>query len=88
MFYEGRASSILGLGERIIIVKSDYSVLIHRRSGYEPSNWQPPNSKIDLRINDDTLVLEARRVNPSEILIVRFREIYEISSRKLRESGL
>ncbi|MEM1583609.1 MAG: endonuclease NucS [Nitrososphaerota archaeon] len=87
VFYEGRASSILGPGERIAIIKSDYSVLIHRPSGYEPSNWQPPDSKIDLKIKDNTLVLEARRVNPSEILTVIFHEVYQILSWKLLDEA-
>lgn len=86
--YEGRASSILGLGERIIFIKSDYSVLIHRPSGYEPSNWQPPDSKIELKIDNNTLIIEARRVNPSEILSVRFYEVYEILCRRLRDEAV
>ncbi|MEM2914144.1 MAG: endonuclease NucS, partial [Candidatus Bathyarchaeia archaeon] len=39
--YHGRASSTLEPGERILIVKEDGSVLVHRSKGYEPVNWQP-----------------------------------------------
>jgi RecB family endonuclease NucS len=33
VFYEGRASSSLGEGERLLIIKQDGSVLIHRPTG-------------------------------------------------------
>ncbi|HUK27893.1 MAG TPA: hypothetical protein VLV31_05680, partial [Candidatus Acidoferrales bacterium] len=36
--YEGRASSTLESGERILVVKEDGSVLVHRPTGYEPVN--------------------------------------------------
>ena len=88
VFYEGRAASTLGLGERVLMIKSDQSILIHRPTGYEPANWQPPNSKIELRIEDDTLILEARRLNPSEMLTIRFHKIYHILSQKLHDDAV
>ena len=39
--YEGRASSKLEPGERIVIIKEDGALLIHRSTGYEPVNWMP-----------------------------------------------
>lgn len=39
--YKGRASSRLEPGERIIIIKRDGALLIHRPVGYEPINWMP-----------------------------------------------
>ncbi|MFQ5999898.1 MAG: endonuclease NucS, partial [Candidatus Bathyarchaeia archaeon] len=38
--YRGRASSKLEPGERIVVIKGDGSVLVHRPVGYEPVNWQ------------------------------------------------
>ena len=40
--YKGRASSKLESGERVLIIKEDGSILVHRSKGYEPINWQPP----------------------------------------------
>jgi RecB family endonuclease NucS len=42
--YYGRANSKLGPGERIIIIKEDGSLLVHRSKGYEPINWMPGTS--------------------------------------------
>jgi len=39
--YRGRASSELGPGERIVLIKADGALLIHRSTGYEPINWMP-----------------------------------------------
>lgn len=37
--YKGRANSRLELGERVVMIKEDGSVLVHRPSGYEAVNW-------------------------------------------------
>jgi len=39
--YQGRASSKLKPGERIVIIKKDGALLVHRPIGYEPVNWMP-----------------------------------------------
>lgn len=39
--YRGRASSKLDRGERIVIIKEDGALLVHRPRGYEPVNWMP-----------------------------------------------
>jgi len=39
--YKGRASSKLEPGERVIIIKKDGALLVHRPVGYEPINWMP-----------------------------------------------
>ena len=83
--YEGRAASTLGLGERLVIIKQDGSILVHRPIGYEPVNWQPPGSRIDVNLRDDKLIIEARRVSPQEILRITFREIHEVDFFKLRD---
>lgn len=48
--YQGRASSHLDPGERIVIIKEDGALLVHRPNGYEPVNWMPAGNiiRIDL----------------------------------------
>ncbi|MEM1923446.1 MAG: endonuclease NucS, partial [Nitrososphaerota archaeon] len=50
--YEGRSLSWLGKGERLVIIKQDKSVLVHRPTGYEPVNWQPSGSHIEAWTED------------------------------------
>jgi RecB family endonuclease NucS len=49
--YEGRASSKLEFGERIVIIKEDGSVLVHRPTDYSPVNWQPLNAALQSGIH-------------------------------------
>ncbi|MEM1655826.1 MAG: endonuclease NucS [Nitrososphaerota archaeon] len=87
VFYEGRASSSLGEGERLLLIKQDGSVLVHRPTGYEPVNWQPPGSLISVIVKDGVLVIEARRLSPEEILRVVVKKVYSIESHKLEDSA-
>ena len=42
--YEGRASSTLGAGKRLLVLKPDGSALVHTDEKRTPVNWQPPGS--------------------------------------------
>jgi len=59
--YKGRASSKLEPGERIVIIKEDGSVLVHRPSGYEAVNWQPPGCIFQSRVKEGVLKIIAVR---------------------------
>ena len=87
VFYEGRASSSLGEGERLLIIKQDGSVLVHRPTGYEPVNWQPPGSMIDVAMRDNELVIEARRLSPEEILRITVKRVYSLEAYRLEDSA-
>ncbi|MFB6205392.1 MAG: endonuclease NucS [Haloglomus sp.] len=45
--YEGRASSSLGPGDRLLVCKPDGSVLVHTDEGQQPVNWQPPGCTVE-----------------------------------------
>lgn len=85
--YEGRASSTLGWGERITIVKQDGSVLVHRPLGYEPVNWQPPKCVVKVKFNDSGLLLTASRSQPRETVSIEFLKISLTAIGILTDSG-
>ena len=85
--YNGRASSSLEPGERILMVKEDHSVLVHRPTGYEPVNWQPSGCIFRTRKKDDTLVVRAIRRKPREVITVFFDKIYLVSVLNLVDKG-
>ncbi len=66
--YSGRTGSDLGEGERLVILKEDGCVLIHRRRDYPPVNWQPSGCVFQTRIEDGKLVIKAVRPSPLETL--------------------
>jgi hypothetical protein len=85
--YEGRASSTLDWGERITMIKQDGSVLVHRPTGYEPVNWQPPKCMVSVRLEDGTLLLNATRQQPKEAVSIEFKEIALSASGNLTDAG-
>ncbi len=85
--YRGRASSKLKPGERIVIVKEDGSLLVHRCKGYEPVNWQPPGCFFKTYMNDDSLIVKAIRRSPRETVMIYFDQIYLLSTFKLIDEG-
>ncbi len=85
--YVGRASSTLELGERILIIKSDGSLLVHRPVGYEPVNWQPAGSVFHVQVKDDEIEIHGIRQKPHESVRVTFESVYLVSSLNLTDSG-
>ncbi|KYH27478.1 endonuclease NucS [Halalkalicoccus paucihalophilus] len=77
--YDGRAASSLGPGRRHVMCKPDGTVLVHTDEGQKPINWQPPGSRQAVRIEAGSLVLDSRRENPDEELVIRFERIAHLA---------
>jgi RecB family endonuclease NucS len=85
--YTGRASSTLEPGERLLIIKEDGSLLVHRPVGYEPVNWQPSGSIFHVQAQAGTLEVHAVRQKPRENVRVTFDSVYMVSALSLADSG-
>jgi RecB family endonuclease NucS len=85
--YDGRASSKLELGERIVILKQDGSALIHRPRDYNPVNWQPPGSLFRTKLDKGKLVLRVFRRKENETLEIKFDKILFVVALDLRDTG-
>jgi RecB family endonuclease NucS len=85
--YKGRANSKLESGDRIVIVKEDGAVLVHRPTDYSPVNWQPPGCLFEMRRVKSSLLLRAVRRKPREVLEISFRRIYTINSLSIIDRG-
>ncbi len=85
--YIGRAKSKLEPGERILIIKEDGSLLVHRSVGYEPVNWQPPGCIFHVQTKDNVLEIRALRQKPHESVKVFFDNIHMVSALSLVDSG-
>ena len=85
--YVGRASTTLELGERILIIKSDGSLLVHRPVGYEPVNWQPAGGVFHVHVKSDEIEVHGIRQKPHESVRVTFENVYMVSSLNLSDSG-
>ncbi len=85
--YKGRASSKLEQGERIVLIKEDGSVLVHRPVGYEPVNWQPAGCLFQTRAVGDVLKVRAVRRKPSESVNISFDQVFLLAAMSLIDRG-
>ncbi|MGB9714305.1 MAG: endonuclease NucS [Candidatus Bathyarchaeales archaeon] len=85
--YTGRAKSKLEPGERMLIIKEDGSLLVHRAVGYEPVNWQPPGCIFHTQAKDKILEIHAVRKKPHESVRVFFDKVFMVSAFNLMDSG-
>ena len=83
--YDGRASSTLGPGDRLLLLKPDGSALVHTDEKRTPVNWQPPGSEHRASVRDGRLRVQSRRSNPDEVLDVRFERVDQLSAFSVAE---
>ncbi len=72
--YDGRASSILEAGDRLVILKPDGTVLVHTDEGHQPVNWQPPGCTHEVSITEELHIRSARE-QPAETLEIHFESV-------------
>lgn len=87
VYYQGRSRSYLEPGDRLIIIKEDRSVLIHRSKGYKPVNWQPSGSQISVRNRNGELIITCIRVSPREKIEIVIHKVYAVLVAKLTDVG-
>jgi RecB family endonuclease NucS len=85
--YEGRARSTLEPGERVVFIKEDKALLIHRGRGYKPVNWQPSSSYITISINNEVLKIRSVRRQPREVINITFTAIDTLLTFTLKDEG-
>jgi hypothetical protein len=83
--YDGRASSSLGPGDRLLLLKPDGSALVHTDEKRTPVNWQPPGSEHRASVRDGRLRVQSRRSTPEERLDVRFERVDQFSAFSVTE---
>ncbi|MFC7200015.1 endonuclease NucS [Halospeciosus flavus] len=76
--YEGRASSYLGPGDRLVVLKPDGTLLVHKREQRTPVNWQPPGCDHHAELVDGQLQVVSDRSNPDEHVEILFEEIHAL----------
>jgi RecB family endonuclease NucS len=76
VYYEGRGASKLGEGDRLIVIKPDGALLVHRPTGYSPVNWQPKSDVLSVEGRDDVVVVRSLRRKPRELLEINVSRVY------------
>ncbi len=78
--YDGRASSTLGPGARLLVLKPDGSALVHTDEKRTPVNWQPPGCEHHASVRDGHLRVRSTRPTPEETLDVHFTDVHQFSA--------
>lgn len=81
--YKGRAGSKLAEGERLIIIKKDGTFLVHQNKGFKPVNYQPPGTRVSVKLENDELIVKATRREPRELIEVKFPKVDYVKNLKL-----
>jgi len=85
--YDGRASSTLDPGDRLVVLKPDGTVLVHTDEGQQPVNWQPPGCTHEASIEGDQFVVRSHRSSPDERLIVAFERVRHATAYDLTDAA-
>ena len=84
--YTGRLTAVLPEATRLIVLKSDGSVLVHDDTGgYKPLNWMTPPTVVEE--NDGSIVVRKRAGKSEDRLEIRLVEVLSDSSHDMGDSA-
>ena len=84
--YSGRAESFLAEGDRIVIIKSDNTLLIHQPTGSNPINYMKEGSSHRLSKEKGSFVLRSANIALKESIVTKISKIYSIDILDLVDS--
>ncbi|MHA1722862.1 MAG: endonuclease NucS [Candidatus Baldrarchaeia archaeon] len=85
--YRGRAKSTLSLGDRILIIKRDGAVLVHRPTGYAPVNYQRSGCIFYAKLEENGLKIEAIDQKHNEYMKIVFYDVTLAACLDLEDRG-
>lgn len=85
ILYSGRAEAELAEGDRLIIIKSDNSLIVHQPIGSAPVNYMKADSSIELQESNSSLVLISKNQKYKDELIIIISKVHSFQSYKLED---
>ncbi|MBW2967324.1 endonuclease NucS [Candidatus Woesearchaeota archaeon] len=85
VIYSGRAEAFLPLGERLIIIKADNTLLVHQPEGNAPINYMKPEAKHKISVEDGKLCLASSNLKQKEYLDICMSKIHFVQSAGLKD---
>jgi endonuclease len=83
--YSGRAETFLPRGERVIMIKSDNTLLIHQPQGRNPINYMRDNTSHRVDVEGSKLVLKSQNLPAKEFIDVAIDKIHFLQTASLRD---
>ncbi len=76
--YWGRSRSVIGSGDRIILLKSDSTLIVHSPGGFKPVNWMSSPTDTSVSSEDGkVLIFSQRTVKPFEEIRITIEEVID-----------
>lgn len=74
--YSGRAESYLSEGDRVIMIKSDSTLVVHQPNGSNPINYMKSGSSHHIEMTDEGVYLRSQNLATKEYLDIRIFRVY------------
>jgi len=84
--YEGRAYSKLERGGRVVTIKKDKTIIVHKPTGRNPVNWMKEGASIKTDINEEALFIISESINPREHMLIKALKISLLVSGELSDN--
>jgi len=79
--YWGRSRSIVGSGDRVVLIKPDSTLIVHSLSGFKPLNWMSPPADTVAEVENDVLRIYSQRTSkPYEEMKIKVEEVHDYRS--------
>jgi len=85
ILYSGRAEAELEEGDRLIIIKSDNSLIVHQPEGSAPVNYMKAESSIEIQETNHSLILISKNQKYKDELQITITKIYGFQAQKLED---
>lgn len=79
--YWGRSRSVVGEGDRLIIIKADTTLIVHSPEGFKPLNWMSSPTDSTCEVVDGKILIHSQRTRkPFEEIKISIAEVIDYSS--------
>jgi len=79
--YWGRSRSVVGEGDRVVLVKPDSTIIVHSLSGFKPLNWMSPPTDTVVKYENGVLHVHSQRtVKPYEEMKIQLYKVHDYRS--------
>ncbi len=75
--YSGRKDN-KNEGQRLVIIKSGGTIIVHAMTGLKPLNYQAKGAKFKIQNHDNRLIITSENYKAKEKLIIKFNQIPKI----------
>ena len=83
--YSGRAESYVEEGERVFLIKSDGTLIVHQPTGNAPLNYMKPDTSHSFFVENGVLKLKSSNISMKEFLDASISKVIFFNSEKLND---